>query len=105
MTYISSNFEKNLIFFLSKDSVVSGKIIFLSLIFLFQINLVLKLWYGEVRNNISLEEAALANKTIQENITKEALSNILNPETYIGLAVDQAQLIINEIESKRKQIK
>ena len=56
-------------------------------------------------NNISLEEAALANKTIQENITKEALSNILNPETYIGLAVDQAQLIINEIESKRKQTK
>ena len=58
-----------------------------------------------LENNISLEEAALANKTIQENISKEALSNILNPETYIGLAVDQAQLIINEIESKRKQIK
>ena len=58
-----------------------------------------------LENNISLEEAALANKTIQENITKEALSNILNPETYIGLAVDQAQLIINEIESKRKQTK
>jgi len=58
-----------------------------------------------LENNISLEEAALANKTIQENITKEALSNILNPETYIGLAVHQAQLIINEIESKRKQIK
>ena len=58
-----------------------------------------------LENNISLEEAALANKTIQENITKEALSNILNPETYIGLAVDQAQIIINEIESKRKQIK
>ena len=38
-------------------------------------------------------------------MAKEALSNILNPETYIGLAVDQAQLIINEIESKRKQIK
>ena len=58
-----------------------------------------------LENNISLEEAALANKTIQENITKEALSNILNPETYIGLAVDQAQLIIDEIESKRKQTK
>ena len=58
-----------------------------------------------LENNISLEEAALANKTIQENITKEALSNILNPETYIGLAVHQAQLIINEIESKRKQIR
>ena len=58
-----------------------------------------------LENNISLEEAALANKTIQENITKEALSNILNPETYIGLAVHQAQLIINEIESKRKQTK
>ena len=58
-----------------------------------------------LENNVSLEEAAMTNKTIQENITKEALSNILNPETYIGLAVDQAQLIINEIESKRKQTK
>ena len=58
-----------------------------------------------LENNVSLEEAAMTNKTIQENITKEALSDILNPETYIGLAVDQAKLIINEIESKRKQIK
>ena len=58
-----------------------------------------------LENNISLEEAALANKTIQNNITKEVLSNILNPETYIGLAVDQAQFIINEIESKRKLTK
>ena len=58
-----------------------------------------------LENNVSLEEAAMTNKTIQENITKEVLSDILNPETYIGLAVDQAKLIINEIESKRKQIK
>ena len=58
-----------------------------------------------LENNVSLEEAAITNKTIQENITKETLSDILNPETYIGLAVHQAQLIINEIESKRKQIK
>ena len=58
-----------------------------------------------LENNVSLEEAAMTNKTIQENITKETLSDILNPETYIGLAVDQAKLIINEIESKRKQIK
>jgi len=58
-----------------------------------------------LENNVSLEEAAITNKTIQENITKETLSDILNPETYIGLAVDQAKLIINEIESKREQIK
>ena len=58
-----------------------------------------------LENNVSLEEAAMTNKTIQENITKETLSDILNPETYIGLAVDQAKLIINEIESKREQIK
>jgi len=29
------------------------------------------------------------------------LKNILNPETYIGLAVEQAQLIIQDIENKR----
>ena len=38
---------------------------------------------------------------ISKNITKSELKNILDPETYIGLAVKQAQLIIQDIENKR----
>ena len=36
-----------------------------------------------------------------EVVTSKELKNILNPETYIGLAVKQAQLIIEDIENKR----
>ena len=41
------------------------------------------------------------NRIISKNITKSELKNILDPETYIGLAVKQAQLIIQDIENKR----
>ena len=54
-----------------------------------------------LENNLTLEEAALQNEIISKNITKSELKNILNPETYIGLAVQQAQLIIQDIENKR----
>mgnify|MGYP003299790930 FL=1 len=54
-----------------------------------------------LENNLTLEEAALQNSIISKNITKSELKNILNPETYIGLAVIQAQLIIDDIENKR----
>ena len=54
-----------------------------------------------LENNLTLEEAALQNSIISKNITKSELKNILNPETYIGLAVKQAQLIIEDIENKR----
>ena len=54
-----------------------------------------------LENNLTLEEAALQNSIISKNITKSELKNILNPETYIGLAVKQAQLIIKDIENKR----
>jgi len=54
-----------------------------------------------LENNLTLEEAALQNNIISKNITKSELKNILNPETYIGLAVKQAQLIIEDIENKR----
>ena len=54
-----------------------------------------------LKNNLTLEEAALQNVIISKNITKSELKNILNPETYIGLAVEQAQLIIQDIENKR----
>ena len=54
-----------------------------------------------LENNLTLEEAALQNSIISKNITKSELKNILNPETYIGLAVKQSQLIIEDIENKR----
>ena len=56
-----------------------------------------------LENNISLKDAALKNEIVSQNITKETLINILNPETYIGLAVEQAKLIIKEIELKRSE--
>ena len=55
-----------------------------------------------LEKNISLEEAAMNDETIKKNITEDILLNLLNPETYIGLAVDQAKLIIDDIESKRE---
>ena len=54
-----------------------------------------------LENNLTLEEAALQNRIISKNITESELKNILDPETYIGLAVKQAQLIIQDIENKR----
>jgi len=56
-----------------------------------------------LENNISLKDAALKNEIVSQNITKETLINILNPETYIGLAAEQAKLIIEEIELKRSE--
>ena len=54
-----------------------------------------------LENNLTLEEAALQNSIVSKNITESELKNILDPETYIGLAVKQAQLIIEDIENKR----
>ena len=56
-----------------------------------------------LKNNISLKDAALKNEIVSQNITKKTLINILNPETYIGLAAEQARLIIEEIELKRSE--
>ena len=54
-----------------------------------------------LENNFTLEEAALQNSIVSKNITESELKNILDPETYIGLAVKQAQLIIEDIQNKR----
>ena len=54
-----------------------------------------------LENNLSLKNAALQNKIVAENITEKQIDNILNPETYIGLAVEQAELIIKDIKYKR----
>ena len=56
-----------------------------------------------LNNNISLKDAALNNKIVNQNITENTLKDILDPETYIGLAADQAQIIIKEIEHKRSK--
>lgn len=52
-----------------------------------------------LNNNLSLKEAALQNEIITENITEKELDRILDPETYVGLAIQQAQMIIEEILS------
>ena len=54
-----------------------------------------------LENNLSLKDAALQNKIVAENITEKQIDNILDPETYIGLAVKQAELIIKDIKDKR----
>ena len=54
-----------------------------------------------LNNNLSLKEAALQNEIITENITEKELDRILDPETYVGLAIKQAQMIIEEIHAKR----
>ena len=56
-----------------------------------------------LNNNISLKDAALNNKIVNLNITENTLKDILDPETYIGLAADQAQIIVKEIELKRSK--
>ena len=56
-----------------------------------------------LNNNISLKDAALNNKIVNQNITENTLKDILDPETYIGLAADQAQIIVKEIELKRSK--
>ena len=54
-----------------------------------------------LNNNLSLKEAALQNEIISKNITEKDLDRILDPETYVGLAIQQAQMIIEEIHAKR----
>lgn len=54
-----------------------------------------------LNNNLTLKEAALQNEIITQNITESELDRILDPETYVGLAIQQAQMIIEEIHAKR----
>ena len=55
-----------------------------------------------LRSNITLKEAIQKNKDISKYFSDDILSDLLDPETYIGLAKKQTQLIIKEIEEKRK---
>ena len=54
-----------------------------------------------LENNLTLYEVSLENEIISKHISKSELKLILDPETYIGLAAEQAQIIIKEIELKR----
>ena len=65
------------------------------------INAILKLKAKPVFTDLDNETFGSCPISISNNITKSELKNILNPETYIGLAVQQAQLIIQDIENKR----
>ena len=56
-----------------------------------------------LENNLSLKEAAMMNQKVSKNITETQIDEILNPETYIGLAVKQAELITKEIKNKRSK--
>ena len=58
-----------------------------------------------LENNLTLYDASLENEIISKHISKSELKLILNPETYIGLAAEQAQIIIKEIELKRAQLR
>jgi adenylosuccinate lyase len=55
-----------------------------------------------LRSGITLKEAIQKNKDISKYFSDDILSDLLDPETYIGLAKKQTQLIIKEIEEKRK---
>ena len=58
-----------------------------------------------LENNLTLYEVSLENEIISKHISKSELKLILDPETYIGLAAEQAQIIIKEIELKRAQLR
>ena len=55
-----------------------------------------------IAENISLSDAIKNDKIASQYFTDQDLKNLLDPETYIGLAKKQTQLIIKEIEEKRK---
>ncbi len=49
------------------------------------------------REKISFIEALLENKKVAKHISRKELEELLNPETYIGTAVQQVEYIINEL--------
>ena len=54
-----------------------------------------------ISENISLSDAIKNDKTASKYFTDQDLKNLLNPETYIGLAIEQVEKIINQIESNK----
>ena len=54
-----------------------------------------------ITENISLSDAIKNDKIASQYFTDQDLKNLLDPETYIGLAVEQVKIIINQIESNK----
>ena len=54
-----------------------------------------------IAENISLSDAIKNDKTASQYFTDQDLKNLLDPETYIGLAIEQVEIIINQIESNK----
>ena len=54
-----------------------------------------------IAENISLSDAIKNDKVASQYFTDQDLKNLLDPETYIGLAIEQVEIIINQIESNK----
>lgn len=54
-----------------------------------------------ITENISLSDAIKNDKIASQYFTDQDLKNLLDPETYIGLAIEQVKIIINQIESNK----
>ena len=54
-----------------------------------------------ITENISLSDAIKNDKVASQYFTDQDLKNLLDPETYIGLAIEQVEIIVNQIESNR----
>ena len=54
-----------------------------------------------IAENISLSDAIKNDKIASQYFTDQDLKNLLDPETYIGLAIEQVKIIINQIESNK----
>ena len=54
-----------------------------------------------IAENISLSDAIKNDKIASQYFTDQDLYYLLDPETYIGLAIEQVEIIINQIESNR----
>ena len=54
-----------------------------------------------IAENISLSDAIKNDKVASQYFTDQDLKNLLDPETYIGLAIEQVEIIVNQIESNR----
>ena len=54
-----------------------------------------------LEDNITLKKAIKDDDKISNYFSELELDRLLNPETYIGLAIEQTKLVIQDIESKR----
>lgn len=64
-------------------------------------NLMHKVAMNALEKNLNLKEALMLNPNTSKYFTEEELDVILDPETYVGLAIKQTEQVIKEIEAKR----